>query len=398
MGQTAQDVAHPTKAASGSQKALRERNRRAVMDQLAQRGPMIQSELVRSTGLSNGTISNIVKALSQSGAVSTRHVVSGGRRATQVVLARDSRLVLGVDIGRAHLRAALFNSEQVIVAQSAEQLDRDHDPRITVQHVEDILGSLLGHAGASLGDIALGVFGLPASISPQGNVIQASVLPKWAQHNLRELIEDTFEFPIILENDANLGALAINEQLGVEAGNLIYVKVGTGVGAGLMLDGRLYRSSSGLVGELGHIQVVENGGICTCGNRGCLETVLSARRLVEDFNVMRRLTDATLDDLIQATNIGDHAVLTLVRDAGLGLGRALAIMCNVFAPDHVVVGGTLGQATEVLLESAQNSIRHRGLPAAAKNTKFSVSGFGEFTELVGAGALGVATLRTMLPA
>lgn len=377
----------------GSQRALRIRNRQTLLDALGAHGPLTQSGLARVTSLSPGTISSLVKELLQKDKVRTQSVVSHGRRATQVSLTADSRRVLGVDIGRSHLRLAVFDMEHNVLARRDVVLQHGHRADETVKRARGIVEKLLAETNLALKDLELAVVGLPASIAPDGTVVQASVLPDWSELDLQKMCQETFEVPVFLENDANLGALAVRATQAADSENLIYIKLATGVGAGLILNGSLYRSASGLVGEIGHIQIADNGTVCTCGNRGCLETVASVRRLVDDFNVVRQVGPQTLDDLIAAAMGNDPTVLRLLGDAGQALGKMMATLGNLFAPDVVVVGGSLGPATEKVLITARAAIAQHALPAVAQRTIFASSSLAESTEILGAGVLGASLVR-----
>lgn len=385
--------AKPPSDRLGAQQALRQRNRKIVLDTLSRNGPLTQSELARRTQLSPGTISSLVKELCADSIVHTTAVVSHGRRATQVSLTADSRLVLGVDIGRSHLRLAIFDLEQKVIARTDQVLEHGHRADETIRIARGIVDKLLAENHLTLADLELAVVGLPASIAPDGTVVQASVLPAWSDVDLHEMCRETFGIPVYLENDANLGALAVRATQATEHDNLIYIKLATGVGAGLILNGTLYRSASGLVGEIGHIQISDSGTVCTCGNRGCLETVASVRRLVDDFNVIRQGGRQGLNDLVAAALADDPTVLRLLGDAGQALGKMMATLGNLFAPDAVIVGGSLGPATEKVLVSARAAIAQYALPAVAQRTTFTTSRLAESTEILGAGVLGAALVR-----
>jgi predicted NBD/HSP70 family sugar kinase len=192
--------------------------------------------------------------------------------------------------------------------------------------------------------------------------------------------------PVRVENDANLGALAeIVWGAGRGCSDLAYVKVSSGVGAGLVLGGRLYRGSAGTAGELGHLTLDESGPICRCGNRGCLETFASAEAVLEP---LRRTHGAglALSEAIELASAGDVGCARSIADAGRALGVAIAGLCNLLAPQRVIVGGDLARAGELLLEPVREVARRSSI-AAMRETELSAGVLGERAEVLGAVAL-----------
>ncbi|MCL2464880.1 MAG: ROK family protein, partial [Micrococcales bacterium] len=182
-----------------------------------------------------------------------------------------------------------------------------------------------------------------------------------------------------------LGALA-HFGSGVHAGahSLVYVKVATGVGVGLAIDGVVYSSTSGLTGEIGHIPVADNGELCYCGNRGCLETLVSTRRLLGDLARTRPSHTWDVPEIVRAVQTGDVMVQRLLSDAGAALGLTIAPICNLLSPDVVVLGGPLAAAGEHLLAGMVTTVRQRALPAAIRHTVFALTDLGDFAEVEGA--------------
>jgi len=212
---------------------------------------------------------------------------------------------------------------------------------------------------------------------------------------LSPLTTSAFALPVVLENDANLGALA-HAKSGrfPDAHCLVYLKVGTGIGAGLALDGKLYESLSGISGEIGHSQVVDGGDVCTCGNRGCLETVASTRRIVADLAYIRPGQHIDLAEVIAAAQAAEPAVVRLLHDAGVVIGRALAPICNLLSPDVVVVGGALAPVGAPLLEGLVQSARQRSLATATADTQFALSDLADDAEVHGACLLALHRVLT----
>ena len=169
--------------------------------------------------------------------------------------------------------------------------------------------------------------------------------------------------PVQAENDANLGALAeLFWGAGKDAADLIYLKVATGVGAGIVVGGRLFGGAGGTAGEIGHTTIDGDGPICRCGNRGCLETLAAAPAIVD---LLRRSLghDLTIEEIIERAEAGDPGCRRAIADSGRHIGRVLADVCNLLNPQRVVVGGSVGQAGDLLLDEMREAVRRTALPS-----------------------------------
>jgi predicted NBD/HSP70 family sugar kinase len=190
--------------------------------------------------------------------------------------------------------------------------------------------------------------------------------------------------PVHVDNDANLGALAeLVLGAGRNASELVYLMLSTGIGGGLILDGRLYRGASGTAGELGHVVLDEHGPICRCGNRGCLETFASVPALLD---MLRRShgDELTGQDLLRRAREGDLGCRRALADAGRAAGRALANVCNQFNPQRIVVGGELASAGDLLLDPLREAVERYALPAASAGVDIVVAELGDRAQLLGA--------------
>ncbi|HEY0215263.1 MAG TPA: ROK family transcriptional regulator [Cellulomonas sp.] len=378
----------------GSQQALRVQNAATVLAVLRRHGPQVQASLARSTGLSNATVSNIVRHLVDQGRVRTERVLTGGRWSVLVSSAPDGRVVVGIDVGRTHLRVLGCDAAHRVFGLRHVELDPDHDPDETLALASRTLDEVLADRDVPRDRVRACGMALPASLSPTtGVVVQASVLPHWSGRDLAALATAVLGLPTVVDNDANLGALGhvvFGSQGAV--GALLYLKVASGIGAGMAFDGHLYRSTSGLAGEIGHAQVVEGGDVCYCGNRGCLETVSSTRRVVADFGHIRPGRAVGLADVLAAARAGEPAIRRILEEAGSALGRVVAPVCNLLSPDVVVLGGPLTEVAGPLLDAMVVSVRQRALPSAVAGTRFLLSELDGQAEVHGACALALQHL------
>ncbi|MDR6972383.1 ROK family transcriptional regulator [Leifsonia shinshuensis] len=371
----------------GSQGALRHLNQERLVEFLLANGPSTQAELARGTGLSTATVSNIVRDMAAKGVVATSPVTSSGRRALLVQLTDTGDVAVGVDFGRRHVRIVLATLGYDVIAEEQVALEPGYDVLGAVREASGLLDRMLvegGHDRESV--LAVGV-GIPGPIDRRtGTVLQGAILPEWVGITRREL-EDVFGFPVMVDNDANLGALA-EVTWGANRGerNIIFVKIGTGIGAGLILNGQPYYGFLGITGELGHTPVAEHGVICRCGNRGCLETVASTSVMLESLG---RGTGAavTTADILRRGLDKDPAVLRVVSDAGTAIGRAIGNIANVINPELVLIGGPLVGLGDALLDPIRHGIQHNALPIIAGTTSVRVSSLGDRAESLGAAAI-----------
>ncbi|WP_285114726.1 ROK family transcriptional regulator [Leifsonia sp. fls2-241-R2A-40a] len=370
----------------GSQGALRHLNQERLVEFLLANGPSTQAELARGTGLSTATVSNIVRDMATKGVVATSPVTSSGRRALLVQLTDTGDIAVGVDFGRRHVRIVLSTLGYHVIAEEQVALEPGYDVLGAVGEAAALLDRMLAQGGHDRESVlAVGV-GIPGPIDRRtGTVLQGAILPEWVGITRREL-EDVFGFPVVVDNDANLGALA-EVTWGENRGerNLIFVKIGTGIGAGLILNGLPYYGFLGITGELGHTPVAEHGVICRCGNRGCLETVASTSVMLESLG--RGSGTRTAGDILRRGLEKDPAVLRVVSDAGTAVGQAIGNIANVINPELVLIGGPLVGLGDALLDPIRHGIQHNAIPIIADTTTVRVSSLGDRAESLGAAAI-----------
>jgi predicted NBD/HSP70 family sugar kinase len=385
-GSTGRSDGGPAKP--GSQSALRMRNQLRLTDQLLRGGPATQAELSRLTGLSTATVSNIVKSMQQAGLVTLTATTSSGRRAHSVRYIGDSSIAAGIDFGRSHLRVVLANRSYQVVAERQIPLPLGHDATAGIAAATQLLEELLAEKGIARSMLMGAGAGIPGPIDRRtGKVIQGAILPEWVGINLHERLKSALDLPVFIENDANLGALAqITWGAYAAVPNLVFVKIGTGIGAGLIVNGDLYSGSIGVTGEIGHLTINESGLICRCGNRGCLETIASTATMIQ---LLSRGRDHPVDaeDIVGHAKSGDSTTLRVLEDAGTAVGRALANISNLMSPDVIVIGGPLASLGELLLAPIRRGLLRHAVPVVGENTTLATSSLGPRSEALGAVSL-----------
>jgi predicted NBD/HSP70 family sugar kinase len=227
---------------------------------------------------------------------------------------------------------------------------------------------------------------------------RSAILAGWLDLDAAAELERRINFPVHLDNDSNLGALA-EATLGACRGirHAAYVSLSSGIGAGLIVDGSLYRGHRGTAGEIGHVLIDPAGMICRCGNRGCLETLASSGAIVGLISASRG-GELSMSDVLELARAGDPGARRAIGDAGRAVGSALAGLVNAFNPEMVVVGGNLSEAGDVLLGPLRASLERSALPVATQELTVCVGALGERANLLGAIALVTSQSRHVLAA
>ncbi|NJP45158.1 ROK family transcriptional regulator [Actinacidiphila epipremni] len=372
----------------GSQSSLHRANLERVVRAVRLAGSLTQAEIARSTGLSAATVSNIVRELRDNGTVQVTPTSSGGRRARSVALSGDAGIVVGVDFGHSHLRVAVGNLAHQVLAEQSEPIDVDASASQGFDRAEQLVARLVESTGISPGKV-LGVgLGVPGPIDVEtGALGSTAILPGWSGINPRQELSDRLGVPVQVDNDANLGALGeLVWGGGRGVKDLAYIKVASGVGAGLVIDGRIYRGPGGTAGEIGHITLDESGPVCRCGNRGCLETFTAARYVLELLRGSHG-DGLTVPRMVQLAREGDPGCRRVTGDVGRHIGMGVASLCNLLNPSRVVLGGDLAEAGELVLGPIRESVSRYAIPSAAQRLSVVPGALGARAEVLGALAL-----------
>ncbi len=382
----------------GSLESLRELNRLRVVDALRSAGRLSRSDIARRTGLSRSTVSTLVGDLVERGFIVERadDALSGavptqGRPPTMLSLDRSAGAAVGIDFDHDRVRVAVSDLSRTVLAEAMELVDVDHDAGRSM----DLAASLVDRALADAGIDATRVLGAGVAIAGPVDAARSalhpsSILPGWEGVDLADELGARLGLPVHVDNDANLGALAeVTLGAGRDARTAAYLQVGGGVGAGLIVDGRPFRGAFGAAGEMGHVVVDDEGAICRCGNRGCLETVASGPALTRLLADSRNET-LTVAQIIELAKDGDLGCRRAIADAGRHVGRAVGALCNLFNPEMVVVGGELSAAGELLLGPLRESVMRSAVPMATEGLEVVAGVLGERANVLGALALAIA--------
>ena len=375
-------------AHGGSLGELRAANLALVSSIIEQAGSLSRADLMRRTGLSRSTVSSLVVQLIEQGVLverldrGTPYKGRSGRPPILLEPATLTGVVAGIDVGHRHVRVALARPDSTILRERSVTWDVDDSPRESMDRVATLLDELLVESGHERADVRGVGLGIPGRVDREGRMTSGILRTGGGLRPAHELAERTGLIGRV-HNDAHLGArgeLAYGAARGHR--DVIYVKASTGIGAGLIVDGRLVQGTTGIAGELGHVQVDGNGVICRCGSRGCLETEVSGLKLI---GLLQPAYDEqlTIPRILALAEAGDAGVNRALDDSGRRIGRVLANIANLLNPEQVVVGGSFG-AAPALLAGIRGALDRYSQPTTAAAITVLGGALGERAEVMGA--------------
>jgi predicted NBD/HSP70 family sugar kinase len=347
-----------------------------------------KADLVHAAGLARTTVSNGVDALLARGVlrvVGTRPTPGRGRPADRLALSPRGGHVLIADLGAHGAHLAIVDLSQTMRAHVHVDVDVAEGPDTVLATVESHLQTLRGQVPTAPARAV--VIGVPGPVDDQHGIpVRPPIMPGWHAYPVAARLRRTFGCPVLLENDVNLRALGEARALPADQAPLLFVKVGTGIGGGLITGaGELHHGADGAAGDIGHVRVRGGPDVrCVCGNVGCIEALASAGAIA------RRLgTEATIADLRTLVARGDPTVLGLVREAAELIGEVVATLVHFYNPARVAIGGSLAAASDDLLAGIRSVVYQRALPLATRNLVLANSVLGEFAGVAGAAVLGI---------
>ncbi|MHA6804492.1 ROK family protein [Salinifilum ghardaiensis] len=363
-------------------RTVRQMNRQHVLELFGDGQPRSRAAVARATGLTKPSVASIIDALLEEGLLVPAGVgeagVVGGRRPNLVVFNPDARAHVGVHLGVRSSSVAVADALGQTLAQAAVP-SAIGDAAAGVRQLGPLVRETAERAGVPVDRIAsvgVSVSGLVDHRS--GHCLLAPNLD-WHDVPLREWIEELFGVPAVIYNEAHAGALA-EQRFGWGEGvaNFVRIMVSAGVGAGVVLDSRLFSGAAGIGGEIGHCRVEDDGRLCACGNIGCLESVASQPAILRSVRELDGQgadsglgtgsdvgPDSGIGAVLANAARGDAAAVAAVRRAGTGLGRGIAYLRNVLNPDLVVLGGAVAGAGEELWAPLEQAVRWSSLPQSA---------------------------------
>jgi glucokinase-like ROK family protein len=312
---------------------------------------------------------------------------TGGRPPAFLAFNRDAGVVLVADLGATHARLAVTDLAGHALAERAVDLDIATGPESVLTEMEAQFDSILESTSHHVSAIGIGVPG-PVEFAA-GRAVNPPIMPGWHGYPIRDRVSARFDAPCLVDNDVNIMALGEHWVASPRPDNLLFVKVGTGIGSGLILGGRLHRGAQGAAGDIGHVQIAAAEGVlCRCGNDGCLEAVAGGRALAEHLAAGGAATE-TSRDVVRLADAGDHIAVSAIREAGRRIGRVLASMVNILNPESIVVGGDVAEAGEHLLAGIREVVYRRSTALATAQLTVTTSTLGDRAGITGAAAMAI---------
>ncbi|GAB0119649.1 ROK family transcriptional regulator [Acidisoma sp. 7E03] len=352
-----------------------------------------RADLAARTGLSRTTVTQLLAQLLADGLIveGDERRQSGGRPSRLLTVAPTAALILAADIGETHARLAVTDLTPAVRATRTLPIDLAAGPIATLDLLAIEFRRLLGEV-AEDGPRVLGVgLGLPAPVDhTAGRVVGPSVMPGWDDFDICDCLCAHLGAPVVVENDVNLLTLAEAAAGRLEAEPILFVKAGTGIGSGLIADGRLYRGAQGASGDIGHIQIASSAGpACRCGKLGCLEAHAAGWALARDLRA-EGFTAETARDVVGLVKAGEAKAEAALHRAGRVFGAVIASAVSILNPSAIVIGGTLAEAGEILLSGIRAEVHARSLPLAIRQLRILRAEAGPDAGLLGAARLVMA--------
>jgi glucokinase-like ROK family protein len=376
-----------------------------VLDEVRLGRSRSRSELVARTGLGRAIVARRVGELIDRGLLEEGDVgpSTGGRPPRQLTFRADAGHVLVADLGATSIDVAITGLDGRILGHHDEPSRIEDGPDACLARVADLFDALLRTTRAIPGRLwGIGI-GVPGPVEfDTGRPISPPIMPGWDGYPIRERFSARYGAPVWVDNDVNL--LALGEwRSGVAAGhdNVVVIKVGTGIGAGIISDGRIHRGAQGSAGDVGHIQVLDDPAvICRCGNVGCLEAMAGGAAIARDgaaaaadgrsprlLVALDQHGTVTAEDVSRAASFGDPVAVTLLQVAGRRVGSMLASVVNFFNPSLIVIGGGVANSPDQFLAAIRETVYRRSLPLATRDLLIQRSSLGGLAGVIGASSM-----------
>jgi predicted NBD/HSP70 family sugar kinase len=349
-----------------SRSSQRNANRSRVIGALRQRGAMSRGALL-DVGLSRSTVQSVVDELLDAGTVvevGPNTARNTGRPPILVGLRGTLGVTVGVEIANGVVRAAICNVAQELLLHDAVAVDDRNEAAETLEVTSTLIDKMLAQTGFRRGQVIGVGIAMPGPIQRRTGLIgRACTLKPWVGINAHTVAVETLRLPALVDNDANLAAIA-EVTWGAARGlrDYTYVYTATGIGAGFVINGELYVGANGTAGEIGHTTIDENGLVCECGGRGCLNTLANPNAIIKNL-LQSHGARLSIADVIRLAHDGDAGCRRVLSDAGRHIGVAMANMYNLLDPELIVLGGNLAAAGAILIDPLRESMARRAIHA-----------------------------------
>jgi predicted NBD/HSP70 family sugar kinase len=358
-----------------------------------------RAELALTTGLARSTVAARIDALISSGLVGPAGEASssGGRPPSRFAFNPAARVVLAVDVGATHVNIAVTDLGGKILTERRLVQDVADGPEAVLRRVVEEGKSSLAETGRTPGDLAGIGIGLPGPVEhATGMPVKPPIMPGWDGFDVVRYVQRSLPVPVLVDNDVNIMALGERTAYWPEHDNFLFIKVATGIGAGIISSGELQRGANGTAGDLGHVRVPRGDDVlCRCGNYGCLEALASGPAVAQSLS-LQGFKAKKGGDVLRLVAGGNLQAIQALRQAGRDVGDVLATVVNLLNPSVIVIGGSLGQAGEHLMAGVREVVYRRSLPLATTHLRIGLSMAGDQAAILGASQM--VTQHVLSPA
>ncbi len=350
---------------------------------------MTRAALTDVTGLARSTVSQRVDQLISAGyLVEAGEARSTGGRPPMTLQFNSSRgVVLAADIGATHSRFAVCDLNASPIVEATLDMLVSDGPDSVLDRAAAVFSDLLDESEFDSGDVlAIGI-GVPGPVDfNAGRAEHPPIMFGWHDYPIRERFEQIYDVPVLVDNDVNIMALGEHWMRHPRVGDMLFVKVGTGIGSGLILDGHLHRGARGTAGDIGHIRVTDSNILCNCGHMGCLEGLAGGAALAMQL-AERGLDARSARDVVALVTSGNPAAIASVREAGRLLGVAVSSVVNILNPEVIVIGGDIAQTGQILLAGVREVVYQRSTALSTAELQIQESRLGDRAGIIGGAAL-----------
>jgi len=354
--------------------------------------PRTRAELATLTGLSRSTIAGRVDALMRLGLVGAvgDAVSTGGRPSSQFAIVPSSRVVLAADLGATHAHLAVTDLMGEVLADVRHPLAIAEGPEAVLDWMIDAARELLDGLGRHPDDIIATGIGVPGPVEHStGRPANPPIMPGWDRFDIPGYVRRHLPAPVLVDNDVNIMALGERARAWPRVDHLVFVKVATGIGSGIISGGVLQRGAQGIAGDIGHVQIARGAGVpCHCGNRGCLEAMASGPAIARELQESG-VEVATGQDVVELVKRGNIQAIQAVRQAGRDIGEVLTACVSLINPQVIAIGGSMAQAGEHLIAGVREVVYTRSMPLATEHLQIAQSGVGPDAAVLGASMLAI---------
>ena len=354
--------------------------------------PRTRAELAKSTGLARSTIAARVDELMRMGLITpiAESVSTGGRPPSQFALNPSARLVLAADIGASHATVAITDLTGAILIEHSEPLDVTLGPERVLTWVVENAEALLGRIGRSTADVAAIGVGVPGPVEHStGQPVNPPIMPGWDRFDVPGWVRQHLDVPVLVDNDVNIMALGERAVAWPGVQHMMFVKVATGIGAGVISGGTLQRGAQGIAGDIGHVRVARGAGVpCHCGNMGCLEALASGPAIARALRA-QGVPAENGDDVVDLVKRGNIDAIQAVRQAGRDIGEVLTTCVSLVNPSVIAIGGSMARVGEHLIAGVREVVYTRSTPLATEHLSIVQSSAAENAGVRGASMLAI---------